>query len=100
MISISPKMRARGLLSRSSRRLKELDSLSSGLENELVQLIDRTLDGFDHICAQCGVRYLLSRCHCHGQRSSVLSLVDVQGAPPYGGRLHSDDNLARGLAQP
>ena len=42
-------MKVRGLLSRSSRSLKELDSLSSSLEKELVQLTDRTLDGFDHV---------------------------------------------------
>ena len=26
-----------------------MDSLSSGMEKELVQLVDRTLDGFNHI---------------------------------------------------
>ena len=38
-----------GLLSRSRHSGKELNSLSSGSENELIQLIDRLLDGSDHI---------------------------------------------------
>ena len=49
LVPVSPKMRVRGLLSRSCRSLEELDSLSGGSEKELVQLVDRRMDGSAHI---------------------------------------------------
>ena len=49
LIPVSPRVRARGLLSRSRHSGDELDSLSRGSEKELIQLVDRRLDGSDHI---------------------------------------------------
>ena len=49
LVPVSPKMRARGLLSRSCHGLEELDSLFGSSDKELVQLIDYCLDDSDHI---------------------------------------------------
>ena len=49
LIPVSPRVRARGLLNRSRRNWEELNSLSSGLEKELVQLIHYRLNDFDHV---------------------------------------------------
>ena len=48
-LSVPPMVRARGLLSWSLQSGNELNSLSGGSDKELIQLVDRRLDGSDHI---------------------------------------------------
>ena len=47
--SVSPRIRAKGLLMWSHRVRDELNSLSSSLDEELVQLVDNCLDSLDHV---------------------------------------------------
>ena len=49
LILVSPKVRARDLLSRSHHNEEELNSLSGDLDKEFIQLIDRRLNYSDRI---------------------------------------------------
>ena len=57
---VSPTMRARGLLSWSCQSEEELNSLSSGSDKELIQLIDHCLDSSDHVIQLLGAARQIS----------------------------------------
>ena len=48
-LPVSLKVRARGLLSWSHQSRMELNSLSGGLDKELIKLVNHHLDSSDHI---------------------------------------------------